>query len=85
MQVPEASVNENRRLICGKNYIGAAGKAPVMNTEAESLLEQRAPDGDFRLGVLYPNPRHHAAAYCRTYDIGHWFRLSREDATVGEL
>ncbi len=62
MTVPEAAVNEDRQTVLGEYDVGFARKVLAVQAEASAECVQRAPDRQFRLGVLAPDTAHVLAA-----------------------
>lgn len=57
--VPEASMHENDSLVLGKDKVRFAGQFCSVEPVTEAPCMQRAPQEQFRLGILASNARHH--------------------------
>ena len=62
MTVPEASVDEDHSIACGKNEIRVAREIAAMERVAETQPVDHATDRHFGLGVLATDAPHHGAA-----------------------
>jgi len=69
--MPEAAVNEDRRVQLGQNYVRASGELAEMESEPEPALVQKTPDSQFWTGVHTANAGHKRAALGLRQDISH--------------
>lgn len=77
MPVPETTMNQNNRMIPGKNDIRLSRQIPVMQPLAEPPGVQSAPDHHFRLGVAPANPAHIKPTLGCSQDISHPYSQRR--------
>ena len=71
MAMPEATMNEDGATMPRQNQIGPPRQAAVMQDVSETQAMQSLPQGQLRLGVLPPDPRHHARAGLGVNDVDH--------------
>jgi hypothetical protein len=57
--VPEASMHENDSLVLGEDKVSFAGQFCSVEPVTEAPCMQRAPQEQFRLGILASNACHH--------------------------
>ena len=71
VSMPEAAVNEDHCAMLGKNKVWSTVHPPRMKPETETTRVQRPPEGEFGLGVLSLNSRHHPGTGLLIYDVSH--------------
>lgn len=69
MSVPEASVNENDRIVAGKENVWSSNVPAVIFSESEAGPVNRASQNEFGLCVLAVYERHVAASLFRCKNI----------------
>lgn len=71
MSVPKAAMNKHDGPILRKDHVRTAWKTRGMQSVAEPMRKKAAADGDFGLGILAPDARHHSAPGLVVNDIHH--------------
>lgn len=79
--VPEAAVHEDRGVELRKDNIRLSGEIASVQAESVATLVEPASDDQFGLGILAPDPCHHASA-CFAIDDVVQFRVPLESATI---
>lgn len=71
MTMPEATVDENNRLVFLQHNVRRSGQFTVVDTIAQTSGEEILPHNQFRLSILSLDSRHATAALLRCHHICH--------------
>jgi hypothetical protein len=69
--MPEAAMHKDDCPVTGKDDVRLPGKVSGMEAEAETRTVHKASDDNFGLGILSPDPCHHATACRAVYIVAH--------------
>ena len=77
MEMPEATVNEDRGAVSRKDEIRSARQIPAVETVAKALGEEPVTHGDLDPGVSGPDGRHHPTSRRSVHRVGQDVSLTR--------